>query len=268
MKRIFIAGIARSGTTLLQSMIGSHPEILAFPETHFWDKTLYKQKYLRCLQVINTGKLDHVKTFLQSINSGTELKNWPKYVYSKQKLTKLFVNLLDEISFSENKTIWVEKTPLTLYFIDLIQKTFPDSLFIHTVREGLDNIASLYHATINNPDYFSQSTIDKCINRYVNEISISEKYTGRTNHFFVKYDLLVDQTENTLRDLCNFFEIRFSYQMLAYRNTAAKLITKEEKWKEKNVNMISRSDKKNLVFNDTQREYISRKIKHIDLDIF
>ena len=46
MKRIFIVGVARSGTTLLQSMLASHPEIHSFPETHFFVK-LPKIKLLR-----------------------------------------------------------------------------------------------------------------------------------------------------------------------------------------------------------------------------
>ena len=34
-KKLFIVGVGRSGTTLLQSMLNAHPEICFTPETHF-----------------------------------------------------------------------------------------------------------------------------------------------------------------------------------------------------------------------------------------
>ena len=41
-KAVFIVGSARSGTTLLQSMLASHPEVYSFPETHFFRGTIPK----------------------------------------------------------------------------------------------------------------------------------------------------------------------------------------------------------------------------------
>ena len=49
-KAVFIIGSARSGTTLLQSMLASHPEVYSFPETHFFRGTIPKFSFLRWLK--------------------------------------------------------------------------------------------------------------------------------------------------------------------------------------------------------------------------
>ena len=36
MKRIFLVGAPRSGTTILQSLLAAHPKITSFPETKFF----------------------------------------------------------------------------------------------------------------------------------------------------------------------------------------------------------------------------------------
>ncbi|NJL67494.1 MAG: sulfotransferase [Microcoleus sp. SM1_3_4] len=41
MKRIFLVGCPRSGTTILQSLLASHPEIISFPESKFFHYLLY-----------------------------------------------------------------------------------------------------------------------------------------------------------------------------------------------------------------------------------
>ena len=35
-ERVFIVGVPRSGTTLIQSLLASHPQIETFPESHFF----------------------------------------------------------------------------------------------------------------------------------------------------------------------------------------------------------------------------------------
>ena len=65
MKRIFIVGIARSGTTLLQSFVGNHPDISTFPETHFFSVTLHKKKLFRALNYVTNKDREFVKKFFQ-----------------------------------------------------------------------------------------------------------------------------------------------------------------------------------------------------------
>ncbi len=266
-KRIFIVGIARSGTTLLQSMLGSHPDVFTLPETHFWDRSMAKQKTLRLLQIINKKDINFVKKYFSKIDFNKNNK-WPSLIYSKKRWTKFLITQIDKLSLAHSKNIWVEKTPLNLYYIDLITSVYPETYFIHTIRRGIDNIASLYEASKENPEYFAQSTIDKCINRYDKEINISRKYLKNTNHYFVLYDKLVENPEEVLKRVCGFLNIDYKKEMLEYSKTARKIITPEESWKSKNISEINKSEKKNKVLTKEQISYINSRLKKINLADF
>ncbi len=266
-KRIFIIGIARSGTTLLQSMIGSHPSVFTLPETHFWDHKLFKQKFLRALQVINEKDEQFVNEYFSKTGYGQKIK-WPTPFFSKKQYTRYLIKEIDKLAFENEKKIWVEKTPLNLYYINLISSVFPDTYFLHTIRNGIDNIASLYEASTNNPQYFAQSTIDKCINRYRKEIRISKKYLGKQNHHFVLYDELVGKPKETLELLCSFLGINFKEEMLDYSNTAQNIILPEESWKNKNISKLGKSSKKDKLFTKDQISNIAERVKDISLNEF
>ena len=63
-KRVFIVGVARSGTTLIQSMLANHSAIHTFPESHFFRLTIPKRKLLRLFHRIKDKDKAHVKQFL------------------------------------------------------------------------------------------------------------------------------------------------------------------------------------------------------------
>ena len=45
---------------------------------------------------------------------------------------------------AQGKTIWLEKSPDHLRYIDQIEKLVDEAKFIHILRNGFDNIASIY----------------------------------------------------------------------------------------------------------------------------
>ena len=64
-KRIYIVGCPRSGTTLLQSMVAAHPLLTSYPETHFWDYTIPKNRYLRFPKIYSFPERKLVSDYLQ-----------------------------------------------------------------------------------------------------------------------------------------------------------------------------------------------------------
>jgi len=204
-KRIFIVGIARSGTTLLQSMLGSHPDIYTMPEMHFWDRSIFKQRILRALQIIGKNKIGIVSDQLNELDKDFQLGKLPSFFYSKVNWTQWISEQLDKISLRNGKQNWLEKTPLNLHYIDLLDRSIPNSCFIHIVRKPLDNIASLYQASKEHPDYFMHNTIEKCIQRYKTEIGLSQQWLAHQNHFFVRYEDITDDPEPVLKNMCLFY---------------------------------------------------------------
>ena len=74
-ERTFIVGVARSGTTLLQSMVGNHDDIATFPETHFFRKTIDQNWKRQNNFKIKREHQKFIKNFLISINKEEISKN-------------------------------------------------------------------------------------------------------------------------------------------------------------------------------------------------
>ncbi|CAG5081029.1 sulfotransferase family protein [Parvicella tangerina] len=242
MKRIFIVGIARSGTTLLQSMIGNHPEICTFPETHFFSATLPKQKILRFLHKITPDHKELVRHFFEE----NRLNGYKPYSGNSRDLNqwvKHLTQLMDNIAISNDQNCWLEKTPMHLYFIDLIEKNTDNCFFIHTIRDPKANIAALFDVSKKHPNAFKQTSLKKAINRYIKEIYISERYLKRQNHLHVYYEDLVEQPKQVMTNVFNFLDLSFKDKEFDYRQSASSIISQDETWKANNTKELKLIDK-------------------------
>ncbi|MCB1121339.1 MAG: sulfotransferase [Verrucomicrobiae bacterium] len=131
-KRIFLVGCPRSGTTLFQRILASHPQIRSFPETHFFTyycgralkrlpqfyrnyepRRLKEFKELlkyRCRLGSPQGGEAAVKNFLLEPLELNELKTKliiDSYLWSKG--ISQFVKILDDLALSSGCTLWLEK---------------------------------------------------------------------------------------------------------------------------------------------------------------
>lgn len=217
MKRIFLVGCPRSGTTILQSLLASHPEIISFPESKFFHYLLYDKfadKLSSRMEAFFQDEIDRPE-FLRDFDASQ----------TTQSQVSWFVRALDSLATEQNTSIWLEKTPEHIYFIEEIENFLPDAKFIHILRNGMDTIASLYEATrIFNDVWGSGWDLEHCIERWVDAMLTSHKYVNNPNHILVKYEQLLDDKVKVLRDICKFLSIEYDPAMLEnYKQQAANL---------------------------------------------
>lgn len=243
MKRIFIVGTARSGTTLSQSLIGNHPDIFTLPETHFLPYAIPKQKWLRPFRGIKPNQVARVQKLLTGMELRPSFQPEPSNWARPLKWTECFVQYLDQLAKTEGKKTWLEKTPMHLYYIDLIKKVAPDSLFIHTIREPKANIAALYEVSKEHPQAFKQTSLSKAIKRYKTELLISQKYQGHRHHFHLYYEDLVENTSTNLKAIQGFLGLKEFDLRHNFENQADGLILDDEKWKAHNRKEIALKSK-------------------------
>ncbi len=217
MKRIFLVGAPRSGTTILQSLLAAHPEIISFPESKFFHYLLYEPF------VANLSS--RLTSFFRDEIHRPELFNDFDDSQTVETKTRWFVGVLDSLSMEQNKSIWLEKTPEHIYFIEDIQRLIPDAKFIHILRNGMDTIASMYESTrIYNDLWGGVWDLEHCIERWEYAVLTSHKYVNNSNHIFVKYEELIDNKSVVLADICNFIGIEYHAAMLInYKAKAANL---------------------------------------------
>ncbi|MEG4579599.1 sulfotransferase [Microcoleus sp. MON1_C5] len=217
MKRIFLVGSPRSGTTILQSLLAAHPEVISFPESKFFHYLLYDQF---------AGKLPgRMEAFFKDEIKRPELLKDFDDSQTVEAKASWFVRVLDGLAAEQKKSIWLEKTPEHIYFIDDIQRFLPDAKFIHILRNGMDTIASMYEATRSFNELWGVGwDLNHCIDRWEHAMLTSHKYINKSHHILVKYEDLVDNKTQILGEICNFMGIEYDSTMLVnYQEKAAKL---------------------------------------------
>ncbi len=264
MKRVFIVGTARSGTTLLQSIFGSHKSIYTFPESHFFSKTIPKEKLLRFIHRINAHHKNHVKNFLLQENKCHLYQDYSGCTFKMNSWARYLITTIDRMCEEEGKMIWLEKTPMHLYFIDLIERNCNHAFFIHLIREPIANIAAVYHVSKKYPEQFFQNTVSKAIKRYKKEIRISEKYLNNSNHAHVHYEALVENPRLVLDSLCERLGIAFDPAMLNYKQSVDKIISSGEHWKSENKGQLQIRDKIRQRVNEQELSQIKKAIPTIN----
>jgi Sulfotransferase family len=219
MNRIFIIGCPRSGTTLLQSLLTSHPAITSFPETqfflHLWGEDLSRTLHERLMMF-----------FWEDINRPDLLETMQPYQTAVDRI-KWFVAILDKLATEEGNDIWLEKTPQHLFFIEDIALHLPDAKFIHITREPLDTIASLYLATrmpAQRRSWGEPWSLEKCVTMWKQSARATERWANSPQHLIVKYEELCASPDRELIKCCEFIGVEYSPEMLVdYKSEALQL---------------------------------------------
>ncbi|MBV7338729.1 sulfotransferase [Chloroflexi bacterium TSY] len=145
--RIFLVGCPRSGTTLLQSLIATQPQVLSFPETHYFGLPGIKRRHFWCLRlgIVPSAMRKRMQKRLQQLalemNRPDLQEPRPPHSLWLKGHVQAFVTVLDTLTRAEEKSIWLEKTPGHIYFIDLIERYISDARFIHLVQRGINDYA-------------------------------------------------------------------------------------------------------------------------------
>ncbi len=264
--RIFIVGTARSGTTLLQSMLAVHPEILSFPETHFLRGTVPKTPLQRIFKIYSRKDQRFISNKLEKMRKLEYKKRIPVSTPSTLEWIRGLLAILDLFATDRNMNIWLEKTPMHLYFIPLIEKIDPETKFIHMIRQGENVVASLHEASQKHPKYFDGiKSVNQCIRRWRKDIRISKNYIGKDNHHFVFYKQLINHPEETLKKTVSFINVDYKSEMLSFREITGELKFPEEEWKKSGSNELRESNKFENHFSKEEQKYILSKVKDFDL---
>jgi len=271
MKRLFLVGCPRSGTTLLQSLLASHPEIASFPESEFFNHLFpHSEPKRKKLGLISRRAKPQLAKFLRE-SSYQEHVPSPLCLFPHQ-LTSHFISALDDIAKRQNKTIWIEKTPTHLYELDYIAQRVPTAKFIHIIRAGSDTIASLYDVRQKYPKQWKNepASVELSTSRWLRDVSISLDCAALPNHTLVSYEALVKDPRQVLQQLCKFVGTDFTVDMLSSRAATAQQVSLErEPWKAGAAAPIqnANSTKFHSLFTPEQQAYILERIAAVDLSI-
>lgn len=258
--RVFLVGCPRSGTTLLQSLLAAHSRIFSFPETHFFEYLFYEKKLLSFWGLANWRARSRWNRILDELEHPEMQAKLPKLSLFVRQFSRAYIDTLDTLALNQGKKIWLDKTPGNLRHIDQIDGLVRNARFIHILRDGADVVASLREVTGQYPDVWGgEWSIEKCVQRWQQDIKLSNMYSTRRNHVLIHYENLVAETKDVLKGLCEFIKVPFEEQMLLNYSTASKqIILKNEPWKSTTGQPIrsTHDTKFYKLFDEEQRQYI------------
>ena len=200
---IIILGCPRSGTTLLQVMLHSHPRIAIPPETRFLLPTyrerlrfgdLSHEANRRALGDFIVRTKGHRFADLRLDRDATvgEIVQGPPTLGSAVGI------VLRAYAQRFGRPRWGDKRPAYYNYIDVVMRLFPDAKIVHVVRDPRDCVASLKRMPWWRTDsYHSVAAWAQSIDNTDHALRAWPGTVAR-----VQYERLVADPEPELRSLC------------------------------------------------------------------
>ncbi len=232
---VFIVGVGRSGTSLLQSMLHAHPEIAVLPETHFFRK--YVARPLDRWRHEQAGAEAFHRTLLDDDEyQRAEIpadETLSPFLNDKRTLDlcAVYARLLWMYRSQKEATVVGEKDPRLIDYLPKLKRAFPEARIVHIVRDPRDVLLSRRNAewSSGRPDWMHVCTYRAQIAHGRTEGSCT--FGGR--YMEVRYEDVVTEPEETLKAVAGHIGVSYTDAMLAFQESAEALVgEKEQDWKE------------------------------------
>jgi hypothetical protein len=190
---IIVGGCGRSGTTLMWTILDTHPNICCGPES----------------SIMRGGALKSGKLAMRFDFDPARIRAMARQADSQ---TDFIDRFFDEFRARHGKSRWAEKSPRNVHRLAFVREHFPNSRFIHVIRDGRDVICSLRthprHKVVDGElvKLNTQNPIESCIGRWVRDVSAGIVHRGEPWYIEVRYEDLVSKPEETLLGLFHFLE--------------------------------------------------------------
>ena len=194
---IFIVGMPRSGTTLVEQILSTHDNVFGCDEIEFIPN-LIKKYYGKSYSEFEFNKL----------------YNFDNKIF--EKIGEEYYEMVKKIS-NNSKRI-TDKLPINFLSIGFINLILPNSKIIHCSRDSKDNIISIFK------NYFPDGKINYSSNlnniiEYYNCYKNIMKYwnTLLPNYIYnIKYEKLVSKTSNETKNLLKFCDLGWQDKCLKF----------------------------------------------------
>ncbi len=165
-KSIFIVGMPRSGSTLLESILTMNTDVDDLGESDILEESFLEQKEV-------DQELTIAELYWKKANS-----------------------LKGKFNITTNKNLY------NYQYAGIISNQIPNAKIIHCYRNPLDNILSIYRAHFASGNEYSSSLVD-CARVYLNQEDLMTEYKNRfrSTIYNLNYDMLVSNPNKEIKSL-------------------------------------------------------------------
>ena len=183
---LFIVGMPRSGSTLLESILSLNVEVEDLGEVSFLEESLQQTEHL------------------------LEVKN----LYADK------VKLINS-----EKKIFTDKNLFNFLYCPIICKLFPNARIIHCIRNPLDNILSIYRTNFLNQSFSSSLKDIAEIYIYQMKLMHEYKNKFGSIIYSYDHDKVVHNPEESIKNLINWLDWKWSDKYLSPQKSKRSVFT-------------------------------------------
>jgi tetratricopeptide (TPR) repeat protein len=205
---IFIVGMPRSGTTLVEQIISSHPDVLGAGELSFFFQIDSKLKSRQIHSLY--------PEYVQWVDRETAHDISEGYLGHLRNLAKS----------SANQSRVTDKMPHNYLLLGLMFLLLPKARFVHCQRHPLDNCLSIYFQKFlkEHPYAYDLSEIGRSYSEYQRLMSHWRQVLP-TTIFEVTYEELVSRQEQVSQELLEFCGLEWDSRCLEFHKNARPVFT-------------------------------------------
>jgi tetratricopeptide (TPR) repeat protein len=196
---VFIIGMPRSGTSLAEQILASHPQVFGAGEVRYWDDAFAALE----------------KTGLDARAAGALLP-----ALAREYLARL-------AAAPSSATRVVDKMPANFLYAGLIHAAFPRARIIHMRRDPIDTCLSIYFQNFSNMSPYDND-LEHLANYYEQYVRISGHWRSvlpRAVLLEVPYEALIADQEGWTRRMLSFIGLPWDPRCLEFHRTERTVIT-------------------------------------------
>jgi tetratricopeptide (TPR) repeat protein len=199
---LFIVGMPRSGTSLTEQILASHPEVFGAGELRFWAEFWKRQS--GAAPAVLSAEVNDVLLQEAAVRFETELQ--------RHSPTALRV---------------VDKLPGNFMHVGLIHAAFPNAHFLFTRRNSVDNCLSIYFQNFNNSHDYATDLDDLAFyySEYCRLMAHWRKVLPPEVFLDVPYEALVEDQEGWSRRIIEFTGLEWDERCLSFHETERRVGT-------------------------------------------
>lgn len=224
---VFIVGAPRSGTTLLQYMLRSHPALsLPTGESHFFIP-LYRNadqygdlsqanNVRRVLEAMYAQSADFLDTDLHGLKFDIDRLTQEFVTEGRDTIRDLITGLFEKNAAGEGKRRWGDKTPYYVLHIPKLLEWWPDAQIIHIVRDGRDVALSMFARRHDFRAYNTYFTA-KQWEQYVEGGREHGRQLPASQYLELRYEDMIGDQKAALQTICVFLGEDYSDDLLEFK---------------------------------------------------
>jgi len=215
-KPVFVLGMPRSGTTLIEQVLASHPDIHGAGELKLLHKVLdgisINQKGIQTKSYVEGG---NVHSFIPGLTIGDcRSLNFKE----RGDLYVRAIEALSELSGRRDAKRVVDKMPGNYFWTGVIPFVLPNAKVIHSQRHPLDNCLSIYRIFFPDgmPWSYDLKNLGKVYRTYYEHMNYWESNLPPGTMLTINYEVMVADFENQSKSIISHLDLPWDENCLKF----------------------------------------------------